>query len=264
MLTLKQVVFNTYRQLFLRRAFYRWHRALFVLSLKGMGMLNSDQYAFSGEAYVWQRYVQPLAAPTILDVGAHHGSYSQQLRAHVPHARIFAFEPHPVTFQTLAQTAKTHNFTAINAAVSVTPGQFTLHDYAEGSGTEHATLTAGLIETLHHKQTTRYLVNVTTIDAFMAEQHLDVIDFLKIDTEGHELSVLQGAQAALQAQRIRLIQFEFGQMHAINHLFLREFQLALPNFHLHRMLPDGLVSLEPYDPTFHELFSYQNILALPR
>jgi hypothetical protein len=44
------------------------------------------------------------------------------------------------------------------------------------------------------------LVNVTTLDSFFASQDRGP-DFLKIDVEGHELAVLEGAQQTLQSHR---------------------------------------------------------------
>ena len=51
-------------------------------------------------------------------------------------------------------------------------------------------------------------VQCTTLDLFTSQQNVDGIDFLKIDTEGHELEVLQGASEILQTQRIRLVLLE--------------------------------------------------------
>ena len=51
-------------------------------------------------------------------------------------------------------------------------------------------------------------VACVTLDAFVAEQGLDRVDFIKIDVEGWELSVLRGAKATLRERRPVLV-FEF-------------------------------------------------------
>ena len=91
---------------------------------------------------------------------------------------------------------------------------------------------------------------------------LDVVDFLKIDVEGHELAVLRGAERMLGAGSIRLIQFEFNEMNVVSRTFLRDFRLLLPNYTMYRLLPKGLLPLGEV-PVLTELFAYQNILAVP-
>ena len=48
------------------------------------------------------------------------------------------------------------------------------------------------------------------------------INFLKIDTEGHDGSVLQGAEDLLAASKIELIVFEFGENWGLNGKYLRD------------------------------------------
>jgi hypothetical protein len=51
----------------------------------------------------------------------------------------------------------------------------------------------------------------TTLDIYCEERGIARIDLLKIDVEGAELQVLQGAQEMLRARRIGCVAFEFGQ-----------------------------------------------------
>ena len=48
----------------------------------------------------------------------------------------------------------------------------------------------------------RKVVKVTTIDRFLKEEDLDHIDITKIDVEGAELSLLNGAHISLKEKRI--------------------------------------------------------------
>jgi hypothetical protein len=51
-----------------------------------------------------------------------------------------------------------------------------------------------------------------TLDAFCAAGGVDAIDLLKIDTEGHDLSVLRGASGMLAGGRVGFILTEFNQL----------------------------------------------------
>lgn len=53
-----------------------------------------------------------------------------------------------------------------------------------------------------------YQVQAVTLDALLREAREPTVDFLKIDVEGHELAVLQGATATLQRGGIRFICLE--------------------------------------------------------
>jgi hypothetical protein len=54
-----------------------------------------------------------------------------------------------------------------------------------------------------------------TVDQFCAERGVDRLDLLKIDTEGHELEVLEGASQTLQARGVRFVFLEFETLNPI-------------------------------------------------
>ena len=53
-------------------------------------------------------------------------------------------------------------------------------------------------------------VPTTTIDEFVKELQIDRLDFIKIDTDGHEFEVLLGARKAIERFKPQII-FELGQ-----------------------------------------------------
>ena len=64
---------------------------------------------------------------------------------------------------------------------------------------------------------------ITTGDTYMAEHGLTRIDFLKIDVEGAELSVLNGFGGAFRRKAIDVVQFEYGQVNLRTRVFLENF-----------------------------------------
>jgi hypothetical protein len=90
-----------------------------------------------------------------------------------------------------------------------------------------------------------------------------IIDFLKIDTEGHELAVLKGAKNLIAQQKIQLIQFEFNEMNVVSRTYMRDFVELLSNYQLHRVVPDGYFPLNNCVQDI-EIFGFQNILAIPQ
>jgi FkbM family methyltransferase len=231
--------------------------------MRGLGILNYKNDIVSGERHFLRTYLSPRKRPTVVDVGANEGLFASAALAVNGSARVFAFEPHPLTYSRLAlRSAGIESLTVVNAACGSAPGQLLLYDYAGSTGTGHASLHAGVIKELHQGASTHYTVDVIDLDKFATDQEIAFIDLLKIDTEGHELEVLKGAKNLLREHRIRAIQFEFNEMNIVSRVFFKDFCDLLPNYKFYRLLRNGLGALDPYSPLWCEWFAFQNVIAL--
>jgi FkbM family methyltransferase len=231
-----------------------------------MGILNSENFILSGEEHFLRHlgeYVPVGEPPVVLDVGANIGSYSSRVMQLYPQARVYAFEPHAVSFRRLSEQAQRLGFEAFNLAASEVAGRANLYN-RPGTSSEMASLQRGVIEAGMGRPAVSSEVQVARLDDFVQDHGLSHISLLKIDTEGHELSVLRGAAEMLAAGQVEAVQFEFNEMHAISRVFLRDIIEALPGYVFYRLLPDGLVPLSPYPPFRSEIFAFQNIAALRR
>jgi len=252
-----------YKRLLVRRALYGFHRRLFLMGLHGMGVLNTEDFHTTGEAWLHRRLARVWPErPVVLDVGANVGLYASAVKRIRPHARVFAFEPNPAAYARLQEAAAAHDFEALNRGCGSEAGERLIYDYTDAQGSGHASLHAEVFRDVHRAEATATPVHLVTLDDFVAERGLERIDLLKIDTEGNELDVLRGATRTLEAGRVRLVQFEFNEMNAVSRSFFRDFREVLSGFTFHRMLPDGLVALEPYRAVDCEIFAPQNILAV--
>ena len=149
--------------------------------------------------------VEHLVRPgdVVLDVGAHVGYYTMLFALLVGRrGHVFAFEPEPRNFAFLSQHAKLNgleNVTAVNAAVGDQLGQV-VFEYGSGSGTGHVVASgiAGADPPRSNDARARSVsVRMGTIDDFARANGIRV-DVVKIDVEGAEMAVLQGAQSALR------------------------------------------------------------------
>jgi hypothetical protein len=150
-------------------------------------------------------------------------------------------------------------------ALGSSPGRLKLYD-SEGSteGGIRASLSPEALKTMTSKPLVSVDVEVSTLDLFLKDQSFDRIDFLKIDTEGFEMDVLNGATHALAKDQIGVIQFEFNALHIGRRQFLVDFMERLPGHRLYRLLSDGMVALDKLKPYEREIFAFQNIVAIPR
>lgn len=124
----------------------------------------------------------------IFDIGAHVGFYT--LLASIlagPSGRVFAFEPLPSNIQFLRKHLalnQIQNVTIVEAAVS---SENKVGRFNPGPGTSMGMLhPEGSLE-----------VQCVTLDGLMSEGRLPVADVIKIDVEGAENKVLEGAKNML-------------------------------------------------------------------
>ena len=121
---------------------------------------------------------------TYIDIGANIGTHTVSIAPHVQ--QVYAFEPDPNNYQLLLSNTSGHNnITVINNAISddecsgYTDFNFGRTIFVESNG---SCLTS-------------------TIDSYNIEK----IDFVKIDTEGFELRILQGMTNVLTYQQPNML-----------------------------------------------------------
>jgi FkbM family methyltransferase len=140
--------------------------------------------------------------PTVLlDVGANVGDVTARLAKAFPDCTIWSFEPVSSTFATLERRAATWK--------TVQARRLALSD-REGT----ATITVGAASHVNRlvpeseagrADGSTETVTTTTVDAFLRAEGIERVGLLKIDTEGHDLRVLEGADTALRAGAVDLV-----------------------------------------------------------
>ena len=154
---------------------------------------------------------RPVA--TVFDVGANQGQSCRKMLDLFRSARVYAFEPHPKTFERLA--ALNHaRVSPFNLALGDREGEAILHEYgAEGLESLVNSLSPNAPFAARHGWKSREIkVRCVTLDTFCTEHDVAQIDLLKIDTEGFDLFVLKGAHQLLSDGRIGFVYVEFNDL----------------------------------------------------
>ena len=147
----------------------------------------------------------------IFDVGANRGDFTDQYLKYFPDASIHCFEPNPSTCETLKSRFRDNPRVNIhNVAVSKVQGVEDFYCNKE-SATDSLLLPAqNWKEWVDGKSDALLLAShiqakTITLDQFCQDQSIHEIDILKIDTQGAELLVLEGAHGLLQNRTVRVI-----------------------------------------------------------
>lgn len=239
---------------------------LHVHGLIQNGGLSSYKVQSNGEKAFIEKTLLNLfktdIKPLFFDVGANVGEYSLVLRKNFPNADIYSFEPVKNTFNTLVENTRSFNINLHNIGFSDKVGTGEVFNTVNSNNTEVASIYRDVFAGVFHDHDDVVPIKfeMDTIDNFCCSNSITHIDFLKIDVEGHEFSVLKGATDMLLNNRIKIIQFEINTHNVYSRVFLKDFYLILHNFEFYRILPDGLIKLGEYNPQ-NEIFTLQNIVA---
>lgn len=256
-----------YKYLFARKIFYPIHRLMFSLSTRGLGILNYENPTISGEKHLIKKIAfHKWHEFTCIDVGANIGSYSHAVKKNIDSANIYAIEPHPTAFEKLKLNSNRFGYRAFNLALSDCVELVDIFDYvsleSKDDSSTHASLYKDVVSNKRHEKVNQYKIQSITLDQFLIDQNIEHINLLKIDTEGHEFSILMGAKNALELKKIDIIQFEFNSMNLSSRVFMKDFFEILSDYNLYRLIQDGWIPILIENPLISELFAYQNIVAI--
>lgn len=165
------------------------------------------------ETLFWQNLIEN--GNYVFDVGANIGYYTLQTAARIGDSgKVFAFEPVSITFKKLTDNIslnKFSNITAVNVAISNSPGEIELF-VADEKSTGSSSV-AMHVNFSGKKEKVKSIV----LDDFIVEQNIQKLDFIKIDVEGCEPFVIEGLRKSMETLKpIILIEVLDERLNTIN------------------------------------------------
>jgi FkbM family methyltransferase len=157
---------------------------------------------------------------TVLDIGANIGCTSLLFGSRA--SKVYSFEPSPTTYRWLVenvQRAKLNNVEPINLGLGKEAGTFEL-TFAPNNRS------GGFVSNLTSASEGHQVERITIArgDDFIREHQIAKVDFIKIDVEGFEQSVIEGLAATI-ARDQPIVALE------LNHWCLNAFQrTSVPDF----------------------------------
>ena len=204
-------------------------------------------------------------SPVVFDVGANIGDWTNSLLEIAKENRIkqldlHCFEPVLSTYSVLSQRFDGIPYNAqidfVQKACSSKDGVTQMLVAGEGAGTnslykDYLSQDGKLVE-----------VEMITIDNYCLENNLDMIHFLKCDTEGHDMQVMHGAARMFREQRIMVFQFEYNYTWVFARHFLIdvfEFAKDLP-YCIGKITTGGVHLYDVWHPELERFFDGNYLL----
>jgi FkbM family methyltransferase len=204
------------------------------------------------------------------DVGANLGNYSILLSQLVGiDGKVYTFEPTSTIFSALEsriEAENCQNVSIFRQAVFSENTQIEFHRFPDEYSVWNSIGIPDMDVPNHPGNKVPIIgteiVDTIMLDSFCQAHQIEQIDYLKIDVEGAEIHVLNGAQELLQKQSIRLIQFEISQkmLEGMNQEARPIFDLLSSyGYECHRIQADGQIGERVFDSNAF----YENYVAFP-
>ena len=198
----------------------------------------------------------------IFDIGANYGNYTYELLKYYPNSNYYLFEPGELPYKHLLNKFQNYsNIKVYNYAISNNnSSKFLYYDEKDLGG---ASLYKRRLENVNNKYDKHKEVESISLNTLFKNDFNDssfTIDFCKIDTEGHEFTILNSFKDNFE--KFRLIQFEFGGTNIDSRTYFQDFWYLLKDyFDIYRIGPSGPILIKEYTER-DEIMIFANYLVV--
>jgi FkbM family methyltransferase len=190
----------------------------------------------------------------VIDVGANIGLMTAYFSTRW--SKVTAFEPSPKSFSCLEKNCNKENIDLHNLGLSDKEDKVL---FAQCSNSEiDQIVSTNAVLKKNWKPTE---IPVTYLDKF----NFDSVDLLKIDVEGHEMAVLDGALKFIKKNHIKLIQIEFNWHNLLTKNTIYDYSAMLEDYVITQLnLINGkLRIINPIDP-LSNLYFLSNFIFIEK
>ena len=219
------------------------------LTLDAKGFKNYGNFNKTGE----KKFIRLIKDEInlSLDIGANVGNYTKLILQET-NSKVISFEPLPDAYRELEVLKKDfkERLETYNFAISNENKKQELYFGNEKS--EKASLMNNLekLSFVGETNINKISVEVKKLDDLKDILKNQIIDFIKIDTEGYEFEVLDGAQHLLKEHQPKFIQIEFNWHQLLKEQTLYKLSSMIDFSDIFRILPNGngLIQIDPSRP----------------
>jgi FkbM family methyltransferase len=249
-----------------RRPLWRLGRAIYRTARRDVDNVPET----NGERWLQGELLRLYAGEprmVVFDAGANVGAWTRMLLEQLPageedRVEVHAFEPVASTFETLARNLAAHphgnRVRTVNAALSEADGTLEIIE-VEANGTTNS---------LHpdpFQAGRRVPIRTERADGYCERNGIERVHLLKIDTEGHEVSVLRGAERLFREERVMVAQLEYNHRWVYSRHFLKDvFDLVRDTpYAVGKLTPRALELYEDWHFELERFFEANYVLVHP-
>ena len=219
-------------------------------------MYALEEFKIHGEYQMLEK-LKSIPMNTVFDVGCNIGEWTRMMRAFQPTAAMHMFEIVPSTFQKMIRN--------IPLDPNVFPNSYGLSNEIKEIPikivTDNDRVSTTVLNLAHNNSMIKTAL-VVSGEFYTKHNDIEYIDFLKIDTEGHEYETLLGFLNHIKSGAVACIQFEFGFINVLTKkLLIDYYQLLSPfGYVIGKLTPTGVLFKEYH--LFDEDFSGSDYIAV--
>ena len=238
-----------YVLIFGRKSLQFFNDIILSLSLHAKGYKNYGNLKETGE----ENFIKIISGEikVCLDIGANIGNYSALLLKET-NAKVFAFEPMEKSFEELKKIKEVYKDRFFIEKIALGNEDGDKQIYSANDISEKASLEKNLekLSFIDKKNLREFDISIKKIDSLNFFDANSKVDFLKIDVEGHEYEVIQGAKKFIDFNSPKFIQIEINWHQLFKKVNLFEFSKLLNEYEIFKILPYGkkLIFIDPTRP----------------
>lgn len=207
---------------------------------------------------------------TIFDIGANIGDWSIPLLNKcknlnlIDNINLHTFEPFSLTYSELNSKLDKKNLRNLvvsnNFAISNKNGNAKIYITGNTAGTN----------SLHKDamKNDQEFVEIKTkkLDSYCSENDIDSIQFVKCDTEGHDMEVIYGSSELLANEKIMVFQFEYNHRWIYSRHYLKDVfdLLESTNYVIGKLTPDVIEIFDKWHPEIERFFEGNYLILHPK
>ena len=208
------------------------------------------------------KFLKDFDIKIILDVGAHKGEFLQSIKKIINFEKIYSFEPQKKIYRKLNIFSIENKIFCFNFALG---NNNEIRNLKINKKTSTSTFSDINNLSLWYKIKSFILkfstkssfideekVNVIKLDDFCDDYKISNIDLLKIDTEGHEKQVLEGALNLIKEKKIKYILLEFHLSNMYRNYSVNDLENFLDNYNF-KLLKKYKFPLIPIEDRIYNL-----------